>query len=233
MAADSGAHAQATPLRVLNRTPLRDQTVKALRDMVVAGVLGPGDRINEVQLAGQLGISRGPLREAIPRLAAEGFLEFRQNRGAFVRTVTLEDVRQMFEVREVIEVKAAMLAASRATAEGIAQLQELLSAADEVLHNDRSGPYPSHLDLHLLVLDLANSPYLQRIGADLQTQVQIARLKSGRSPERAPQALAEHRLVFSAIANRDVDGAARAMADHLQNSLKHLVTMAGRRNGAE
>jgi DNA-binding GntR family transcriptional regulator len=226
----SDSDAVGAPFAVLNRTPLRDQTVKVLRDMVVSGVLGPGDRINEVELAARLGISRGPLREAIQRLAAENFLEFRQNRGAFVRVVKLEDVRQMYEVRKIVEVKAAGLAATRATQEGVAQLQELVREADEILGNDSSEPYPSDLDLHILILALAKNHYLQSIGSDLQTQVQIARLKSGSSPDRAREALIEHQLIISAIANRDVDLAAQAMADHLQNSLDHVEAMAKQSN---
>jgi DNA-binding GntR family transcriptional regulator len=213
------------------KVPLRDQAVEVLRDLVVSGELEPGDRINEAELAARFGISRGPLREAIQRLGAEGFIEFRQNRGAFVRTITLDDVVQMYEVREVIEVKAAKLAAARATDSGIARLQELLAAVDEVLRNDTTGSYPSEFDLHQLVLDLSGNPYLQRAGTDLQNQVRLARLKSGSSPERARQALTEHHLIISAIATRDVLGAAEAMSEHLDNSLKQY-TSAQRDSGA-
>src|SRR5580658_5969207 len=124
MAGEMPGKAPGDPVALLNRVPLRDQAVEVLRDMVVSGTLGSGDRINEAEVAARLGISRGPLREAIQRLGAEGFIEFRQNRGAFVRTITLDDVRHMYEVREAIEVKAAHLAATRATPEGIAQLED-------------------------------------------------------------------------------------------------------------
>jgi DNA-binding GntR family transcriptional regulator len=232
MAPESRAEVPA-PLAILNRTSLRDQTVIVLREMVVDGVLAPGDRINEVELAAQLGISRGPLREAIQRLAAEDLLEFRQNRGVFVRTVTLDDVRQMYEVRLVIEVRAAMLAATKATPEEIARLQDLVTAAEEVLQLNSSGPYPSDLDLHMLILELSNNSYLQRIGSDLEMQLQIARMKSGSFHERAREALMEHQLIIAAIANRDVEAAAQAMADHLQKSLDHVVALEEVTTGAE
>jgi DNA-binding GntR family transcriptional regulator len=215
-----GAHDSSAGL--LNRVPLRDQIVEVLRDMVVSGALSPGERINEAELAARLGISRGPLREAIQRLGAQGFMEFRQNRGAFVRTITLDQARQMYEVRELIEVKAAMLAAVRATDAAVARLLGLLKTVDDSLRNDTTGAYPTEFDLHELVLDLSGNPYLQRVGIELQNQVRLARIKSGRDPERARQALTEHHLIISAIASRDADGAAQAISEHLHNSLVSL-----------
>ena len=222
MAAEATARGLTTPPGPLNRVPLRDQAAQVLRNMVVSGALSSGDRINEADLAARLGISRGPLREAIQRLGAEGFIEFHQNRGAFVRTFNLDDLRQMYEAREVIEVKAAQLAAARATDAGIARLQDLLNSTDAVLSTDTTGAYPVELDLHDLVLDLCGNPYLQRAGTDLQNQVRLARIKSGSSPDRARQALTEHQDIIAAIAARDPKRAGKAMTGHIQNSLKHL-----------
>jgi DNA-binding GntR family transcriptional regulator len=211
----------------LSRIPLRDQAVEVLRDLIIRGVLKAGARLNEVELATMLGISRGPLREAIQRLAAEGIIEFQQNRGAFVRRVSLEDLRQMFEVRELIERKAAMLAASRATDEQIAAVQALLDAVDKRLGRSvtASSPGEPELDLHLYVLELAGNPYLQRAGSDLQTQVRVARVMSGNSPEWIQEALEDHRDILSAIATRDAKAAARAMSKHLAGSLRHLSAL--------
>jgi DNA-binding GntR family transcriptional regulator len=223
MAGETTAGAHRWPPGLLTRVPLRDQAVESLRDMIITGVLVGGERINEVELAAHLGISRGPLREALQRLGAEGFIEFQQNRGGFVRTITVDDLRHLYEFRELIEVKAATLAASRATEADIARLQDLLNAVDDVLRNDTTGAYPTEFDLHDLVLTLCGNPYVQQAGLDLQNQVRLARTKSGSSPERARQALTEHHRIIDAIADRDGDRAARAMADHLRNSLSHLI----------
>jgi len=222
MAAEATARGLATPSGPLNRVPLRDQAAEVLRNMVVSGVLSSGDRINEAELASRLGISRGPLREAIQRLGAEGFIEFHQNRGAFVRSFNLDDLRQMYEAREVIEVKAAQLAAARATEDGITRLQDLLTSVNAVLRTDTTGAYPVEFDLHELVLDLSGNPYLQRAGIDLQNQVRLARIKSGSAPDRAREALTEHQDIITAIAARDPKRAGKAMTNHIQNSLKHL-----------
>jgi DNA-binding GntR family transcriptional regulator len=218
----SRAEPQAA-LGMLSRVPLRDQAVEVLREMVVSGALEGGERINEAELAARLGISRGPLREAIQRLGAEGFIEFRRNRGAFVRKITLEDVRYMYEAREIVEVKAAMLAAARASQAGVEQLRAMLGQVGELLDANEAGPYPAGLDLHMLVLELSGNPYLQRAGTDLQNQVRLARITSGNSPERARQALAEHHEIIAGIAARDADAAGRAMSFHLHQSLSSLL----------
>jgi DNA-binding GntR family transcriptional regulator len=214
----------ASQLGMLSRVPLRDQAFEVLRNLVITGDLPSGDRINEADLAARLGISRGPLREAIQRLAAEGFVEFQQNRGAFIKTFTIDDLRQMYEAREVIEVTAARYAATRATDDGVAQLQDLLHSVDTVLRTDTTGAYPVEFDLHQMVLELCGNPYLQRAGTDLQNQVRLARIKSGSSPERARIALTEHQAIIAAIADRDADRAGQAMSDHIRGSLANLTS---------
>jgi DNA-binding GntR family transcriptional regulator len=209
--------------RALSRLSLPDQAVEVLREMIASGTLDSGDRINEVELAAQLGISRGPLREAIARLGAEGLIELRQNRGAYVRSISLDDLGHMYEVRQLLEVKAASLAAILATEEEISELHSRLSGVDDILRGDAAGGYPTDFDFHELVLTLSGNPYLRRAGIDLQNQARLARVRSGSSPERARQALAEHHRIIAAIARRDASRAAHAMAEHLRNSLQHLI----------
>ncbi|MER5915273.1 GntR family transcriptional regulator [Streptomyces sp. NPDC001982] len=211
---------------VLSRALLREQAVEVIRNMVVSGALASGDRINEVELAGRLGISRGPLREAIQRLSSEGVIELRQNRGAYVRAITPEDVRHMYEARELIEVRAAELAAEHASEADIVALRETLDGVRAALQNDAGASYPQEADVHDLVLSLSGNRYLQQVGVDLQNRVRVARAKSGSSPGRAREALAEHHEIVEAIAGRDGERAATAMANHLRNSLQHLFESA-------
>ncbi len=207
---------------LLSRVPLRDQAVEVLRDLIVSGALESGSRINEVELAGRLGISRGPLREAIQRLSAEGLVEFHRNRGAYIREITLEDVRHLYELRQVLEVAAAKLAASRATDDDIAELEGQIAEVDRLLTKDSAKSYPMDWDFHVQVLQLAKNPYLERAGSELQAQLRIARLRAGGSPERAREALDEHRAVLAAIAARDVRAAGKAMTVHLRYSLSRF-----------
>ncbi|MFC9839506.1 GntR family transcriptional regulator [Rhodococcus sp. NPDC127530] len=224
MAASGTSVADSTGM--LSRVPLRDQVVEVLRDMIVRGVLESGTRINEVELAARLGISRGPLREAIQRLSAEGLIDSQRNRGAFIREITVEDVRHMYELRQVLEVTAAKFAAARATDSDIAELDEQIEEADRLLAAKSATAYPVESDFHLTVLRLAKNPYLEQAGGELQVQLRLARLRAGGSPERAREALNEHRDILAAIAARDVRAAGKAMTLHLRNSLSRFTAMA-------
>ena len=82
------------------------QTEVALREMILAGEIAPGERINEVALAGELGISRGPLREAIQRLVSGGLLTVISHRGAFVRTFTPGEIVDLYGLRSALELHA-------------------------------------------------------------------------------------------------------------------------------
>jgi DNA-binding GntR family transcriptional regulator len=206
----------------LSRISLRDQAVHALRTLIVSGTMAGGERINEAELAATLGISRGPLREAIQRVGAEGLIEFRRNRGAFVREIAFEDIEDMYEARAIIEGMAARLAARCASEDQIAELSRQIDEVDTVLRLNPGTAYPADSDFHLRILELAHNSYLERTGNDLHVQLRIVRLRSGSSPARAREALDEHRAILSNIAARNEIAAGQAMARHLRCSLARL-----------
>jgi DNA-binding GntR family transcriptional regulator len=88
---------------------------RALRQRILHGEVRPGERLNEVEIAGELGVSRGPIREALQRLASDGLVELQARRGAFMRRLGPAEVRDLFEVRLALETTVARLAAQRAT----------------------------------------------------------------------------------------------------------------------
>src|SRR3974390_3260140 len=103
----------AGPIRPVERpVPLRQSVYEALVELVVEGRLRPGQHLVETELARQLGVSRQPVREALHRLEAEGWVDLRPNQGAFVHVPTDEEVDQLLDVRELLEVETARLAAA-------------------------------------------------------------------------------------------------------------------------
>src|SRR3954454_9993087 len=99
-----------------------------LRAEILSGRLEPAAELAEVALSEQLGVSRGPLREAIGRLASEGLVTVRPRRGAVVRSLSKEEFVELYQVREALEMVAVRLAVPRLTAEGIDGLQALIDA---------------------------------------------------------------------------------------------------------
>ncbi|RGE20689.1 GntR family transcriptional regulator [Leucobacter sp. wl10] len=94
-------------LSAINSRPTAVVIADQLRESIIIGAFGPGDQINEAQVANQLNVSRGPVREALHRLVQEGLLLSRPNRGVFVQELTVRDVAEVYEAREVIECAAA------------------------------------------------------------------------------------------------------------------------------
>lgn len=197
------------------------RAVDVLRTMVLRGQLASGERLNEVELAGALGISRGPLREAIQRLISEGLLTAVSGRGAFVRTFTPESLGDLYEVRIALEVHAVRLAARSAGEADIRALRALLDRTGEAVTGGSS--YPESLDFHERLVALSGNPALRDAATEVHRQVSLARSRSGQVSGRAREALDEHRAVLDRIASGDADQAAALMADHLRASLRNAL----------
>lgn len=198
-----------------------------IRKRIYDGQIGPGARINELEISQQLGISRGPVREAIRRMTSSGLLTFEPNAGARVITLTPERVAQLYDVREALEAKAAALAAELMTTEERQALIATLDAHQAQMTDDNSTSYPrgsSDWDFHLLVLKGARNEVIWRIcGDELRDMFSLLRSQHGSSPGRGRRALEEHRWVAEAIERGHADLASMLMIQHIRASRDNLL----------
>lgn len=219
---DLGAQAQ------LSRDGTFSQRTEAvLRDMILEGSLPAGERLNEVALANALGISRGPLREAVQRLAAEGLLTVISHRGAFVRTFDKREVEELYDLRTALETHVARLVCERATDEQVEGLVKLVEGAARALTKDPDGAYPSDRDFHAALLAVVGHPAIERALLDCQRQISLARGLSAKDPSRARRAQDEHHALVEAIAARDGDAASSLMRVHLEEARRSAVNALG------
>src|SRR5215467_6157797 len=120
--------------------PLRQSVYEALVELVIAGRLTPGQHLVETELARHLGVSRQPVREALHRLEAEGWVDLRPNQGAFVHVPTDQEVDELLDVRELLEVEAARLVARSAGEEQVTRLREICQRGEAVVNaGDTAG----------------------------------------------------------------------------------------------
>src|SRR5919202_528505 len=112
----------------LENLTLWQRVHERLRDQILSGDLEPGTELTEVALSEQLGVSRGPIREALGRLASQGLVTVRPRRGAVVRSLSKEEFVELYQVREALEVMAVKLAVPRLRAEDFGALEELIDA---------------------------------------------------------------------------------------------------------
>lgn len=202
---------------------LSDKVEAALREQIISGERGPGVRLNEVEIAGELAVSRGPVREAMQRLARDGLVRIESHRGAFVRSLDAGEVRALFEVRVALECRAAALAAERAGAEEVARLRDLLQHSRGVVEGDAVPHYPERLDLHEQVVRCSRNAALTRYLQLVNQELKLVRARSGFQAVRAPAALDEHERIVEAIAVRDPHAASAAMSIHMESALRSTL----------
>ncbi|MFH9064094.1 GntR family transcriptional regulator [Streptomyces coeruleorubidus] len=199
---------------------VRERVTAELRQEIIAGSLRPGDRLVERELAQRFGVSRVPVREAIRALVAEGFVHFETPRRTVVRRLTPNDVKELFELREALEVYAAGLAASRATPQDLAEVQELLDrAAAATEAGDAELITDLNSRLHDRIVAMAGNSLLTEA---LEPVAGRLRWMTRRN-EEWPQLLVEHRELFEAIASGDPDRARAHALTHVRTNYRSTV----------
>jgi DNA-binding GntR family transcriptional regulator len=201
------------------------RSLEVLRDMILDGTLAPGERLNEVHLSQALGISRGPLREAIQRLASEGLVEAVTHRGVYVRSFSARELSDFYELRIALETHAVRLAARYAPQERIDEVGRMLDDTESSMGPDSTGSYPADPDFHARLVRLAANPPLIQALTDVGRKIQLARARSAHQPRRARTALDEHRTIVAALADRDGDHAATLLEAHLASSLNNALAV--------
>lgn len=196
-----------------------------LREMVLDGHLAPGARVNEVEIAAALKISRGPVREGIQRLVAQGLLARRDHYGSYVREFDEIELEHLYEVRIALETRAVRVAATKTTKEQVASLAQLLSATGRRMGRADPKPYPSDLDFHRGLAALSNNPALIEMHSHALQQVELARSRSARDPDRARAAFTEHKEIVSALVAGDSRLAEETLERHLWDSYRNAVAL--------
>ena len=207
-------------------TSLVDVVAERIEAAIISGALEPGSRLSEQALAVSLGVSRGPLREAIRRLEGRKLLERTPNIGVRVAALSLKDLNEILQVREVLEGMACALAATNMTDAEIAALKKLLDGhGQQKSVQEGKGYYQESkdFDFHFrIVSGSRNERLAQMLFGDLYHLLRIYRYKSSTEPGRAMKALQEHQEVVDALARRDPALAEQKMRAHLRNARMYV-----------
>lgn len=194
---------------------------RRLLDDIRDGLLLPGTRLRETDLADRLGISRTPVREAIRQLEADGLVIHLPRQGATIRSLDYAEVIELYEMRAVLEGTAARLAARVASAVELAEL----SALNAALSADPAGPEAQQINrqFHRTLLDAARNRFLVKSMSALRKTMMILGPTTLSDPARARAALAEHAAVLAALEARDAPAAEAAMRAHVENALSARI----------
>lgn len=212
-------------------TPVRasDRAYQALRDDIVEWRLAPGTILGEVEQAARLGVSRTPLREALSRLMTDGLVASQSGRGLVVTDVSVDNIRELFDVRKALEVKAMRLAAIHHTGDIFAELErEFVEVPALLAHDDsdRSAYFDLVRRFDDAVDDAVQNDYLTGALNSLRTHLVRVRRLAKDNPERLAAAAKEHLLIVQAIVAGDPELAAHATHVHLHHALTSALAMA-------
>lgn len=204
---------QATP----KGDGLAAQAYQQMRDAIVQGQIEAGAALFEVHLAAQLGMSRTPVREALKVLARDGFVESLPNRGYVVPRRSLDDLRELFELRESLEGMAARYAAARATETELQELERLCVLYAK--EREWSRWVQAGTSFHDLLLAAARNERLTAILDSLNGQiVQSRRAVLKDNAQRRDAAIREHRAILEAVRKRDPELAEARAREHVRLS---------------
>jgi DNA-binding GntR family transcriptional regulator len=231
MKKSSAARKRVARSRVLE--PLVQESTPAiiarqLRAAIAGGDFPPGSQLTESGLAADLGVSRGPLREAMQRLTQEGLLVSYRNRGLFVITMDDDDIRDMYVARTAVERAALEQVILRRPDDAV----EILSAAVQEMAlyaDDPNGPQIADADMafHHALVELAQSPRLSRLHETILVETRMCLGAMRGTYLSAEDRVREHRDIVDAIAARDMKTADELMVDHMRDGLRRIIAEPG------
>lgn len=195
---------------------LADRIAEQLEELIFSGGFSDGDRLDEVRLAEQFGVSRTPLREALQRLALSGLAELVPRRGAFVRQPGPVDLMEMFEVMAELEAVCGRLAARRISETALTDLRaanDRCQKAVAALNTD--DYYAENERFHQIIYSQSGNGFLEQEAAKLHKRLKPFRRQQLRLRGRMAQSMSEHEEIVKALEAGDADRAGAALRDHV------------------
>ncbi|WP_353475080.1 GntR family transcriptional regulator [Salipiger sp. H15] len=192
------------------------QTVRArIETMILRGELSAGVRLNEQQLSDILGVSRGPVREALRLLASDGLVAVSTNQGAFVKQHTIEDALELYDLRALIAGYACGKLARRSTRQQREELAALVAEMEACLNaGDEEGYFARNLTFHDLIGEMSGAKKSAELYASLDKEVRLLRRRVLQGRESMAKSHEEHLRILDAIQARDPEAARRAAEEH-------------------
>jgi phosphonate utilization transcriptional regulator len=196
---------------------------RELERRILAGDLPAGAKLNEAAIAGMLGVSRGPVREAFRSLEESGLVRLEKNRGVFVRQVSLEEADEIYELRAALDEFAGRRVAQKASAGDVRELRALLERMDMAAARDELDAYHhANLQFHDRLVELAGNAKLLATYRRLVNELHLYRRASLAQAGALPISTREHHDIVEKIANGQAVAAGRALHDHVMGSRERM-----------
>lgn len=217
-------HTNTSPLDLLRSVTLSGLVEDEILRGIKTGELTVGAKLNEIELAKRLGVSRSPVREAFRALEEAGLVRLEKNRGVFIRDLSDEEAAELYEVRAGLDEMAGRLLAPRATAAQIAELGTLLGQLESTSTSDGINRYfELNVSFHDRVVEMTGNATLLGLYRQVVNRMHLLRRRGFSLVGSSAASHAEHRMILDALATRDPETAARAMRQHVQNGFERAL----------
>jgi DNA-binding GntR family transcriptional regulator len=205
---------------------IRAEVYEHLKLEIVQGRLPGGERLAEENIAASLGVSRTPVREAVQRLAQDGFVELIPNKGARVRSLSSQEIIQTYAVREALEGLAARLAAEHRDAKDLDRLVKTLAQLERLPSTDYAAQTAADLEFHAAIASASKNVVLQASLRGLRDTIARAKVIT-RKTNQATQTKLEHQAILKQIQNGDADAAEESARAHVRRFQKIVLEELG------
>lgn len=186
---------------------------------ILQGRLKPGEKLSEQQVCEMYGLSRTPVREAFRQLEMGGLIETIPNRGAFIVGMTDRDISDIYEMRKSYEIIAVRWAVERATDEDLRKIEEAYEFMEfYTMKKDADKMLNINMDFHNLIYKAAHNRMLYHTLSIYQFYMKQLKTNNAYLTDRLIDVLAEHKMIINALVEKDAEGAAEAVAAHLDNA---------------
>lgn len=214
-------------LLIADTVTIRKEVRLALREQILSGEIGPGERLIEAKIAASIGTSRTPVREALHSLESEGLIESIPRVGYRVKPITDQEAVEIWEIRSLIEGLAVRWACEHARGELVKRLAKNIARSER---EAAKGSLANFVDLdgqfHEIIATLSGGRRLLELSQSLRRNALRYRLESLCKADTALRAIEGHKDILRALEENDVEAASRAMKSHLEQSKKDTLRYA-------
>jgi phosphonate utilization transcriptional regulator len=197
---------------------------QSIEQAILSGSYPPGAKLNESIFAEQLGVSRGPVREAFRMLDEAGLVRTAKNRGVFVRDITLAEAAEIFEVRAALEEMVGRQLASHANTAQLTEMNGMLDAMQQAVQASNADDYHQlNLQFHDRLVEMTGNSRLLAIYRKLIKELSLYRRLNLGHTGAMPTSVQGHRQIVQAITSGNTELAGRAMANHVQGSKQRTM----------
>jgi len=195
-----------------------------IKSRILDGTYRPAQRLLEAQLADEISVSRNTVKKALLKLEQEQLVTMKDNKGAAIRSLDIDEVVQYLQIREELEVIIIRAAVENIDEQSIKKLEEIFHTMEELSKRQEFDTYSkNNTSFHSIIYHASKKPIITSYCLGIKTQLSRFQIKTMLVPERSRQSLVEHRAILEAMQSRNADDAEQAIRAHMGNLLQTII----------